>query len=60
MLDLPQTQKFLEKAGYTLTCGSKTDLVVRYCIERGIYSVYFINDLLYDRGLPLLTTGLKS
>ena len=59
-LDLPQTQKLLEKAGYTLTRSSKTDLVVRYCIERKIYNVTFINEALYDCGLPLLKTGLRA
>ncbi len=58
-LNLPQTQKLLEKAGYTLTRSSKADLVVQYCIERKIYSVTFINEALSDCGLPLLKTGLK-
>ncbi len=58
-LDLPQTQKLLEKAGYALTRSSKTDLVVKYYIERKIYNVTFINEALYDCGLPLLKTGLK-
>ncbi len=59
-LDLPQTQKLLGKAGYALTRSSKADLVVQYYIERGIYSVSFINEALYDCGLPLLKTGLKT
>ncbi len=59
-LDLPRTQKLLEKAGYALTRSSKTDLVVQYYIERKIYSVSFINEALYDCGLPLLKTGLKA
>ena len=59
-LDLAQTQKFLGKAGYALTRSSKTDLVVQYYIERKIYSVTFINEALYDCGLPLLKTGLKA
>ncbi|MCR5663377.1 MAG: macro domain-containing protein [Oscillospiraceae bacterium] len=59
-LDLPRTQKLLEKAGYALTRSSKTDLVVQYYIERRIYSVSFINEALYDCGLPLLKTGLKN
>lgn len=59
-LDLPQTQKFLETAGYALTRSSKSDLVVQYYIERKIYNVTFINEALYDCGLPLLKTGLKS
>jgi O-acetyl-ADP-ribose deacetylase (regulator of RNase III) len=57
-LDLAQTQKLLEKAGYTLTRSSKADLVVKYCIERKMYSVSFINEALDDCGLPLLSTGL--
>ena len=59
-LDLNQTQKLLDKAGFSLTRSSKADLVVQYCIERQIYSVTFINEALYDCGLPLLKTGLKS
>ena len=59
-LDLAQTQKLLEKAGYALTRSSKADLVVQYYIERRIYSVTFINEALSDCGLPLLKTGLKS
>ena len=39
--------------------SSKADLVVQYCIERRIYRVSFINEALYDCGLPLLKTGLK-
>ncbi len=59
-LDLAQTQKLLGKAGYALTRSSKADLVVQYYIERKIYSVSFINEALYDCGLPLLKTGLKA
>jgi hypothetical protein len=56
-LDVVQTQKLLEKAGYTLTRSSKADLVVQYYIERKIYSIPYINAALYDCGLPLLKTG---
>ena len=59
-LDLAQTQKLLEKAGYALTRSSKADLVVEYCIKQKIYSVTFINEALWDCDLPLLTTGLKA
>lgn len=59
-LDLNQTQKLLEKAGYALTRSSKTDLVVQYFIEKKIYSVTFVNEALFDCGLPLLKTGLKA
>lgn len=59
-LDLLQTQKLLEKAGYALTRSSKTDLVVQYFIERGVYSIVAVNMALYDCGLPLLKTGSVS
>ena len=59
-LDLAQTQKLLASAGYTLTRSSRTDLAVEYCINHGIYSVTFINEALYDSGLPLLKTGMKA
>ena len=59
-LDIVQTQKLLEKAGFALTRSSKADLVVQYYIERKVYSVPFINAALDDCGLPLLKTGLKS
>ena len=56
-LDIAQTQKLLEKAGYILTRSSKADLVVQYYIERKIYSIPFINAALDDCGLPTLKTG---
>ncbi|MBQ1821416.1 MAG: macro domain-containing protein [Clostridia bacterium] len=56
-LDLNQTQKLLERAGYSLTRSSKTDLVVQYFIERREYSIVAINLALYDCNLPLLKTG---
>ena len=59
-LDLAQTQKLLNRAGYSLTRSSKADLVVQYYIEQKIYNVTFINEALYDCGLPLLKTGLRS
>lgn len=59
-LDLDQTQKLLDKAGYSLTRSSKADLVVQYYIEKRIYNVTFINAALDDCGLPLLKTGLRS
>ena len=56
-LNLVETQKLLEKAGYALTRSSKADLVVQYFIERGEYSIVTVNMALFDCGLPLLKTG---
>ena len=51
-LDLAQTQKLLEKAGYALTRTSKSDLVVQYFIERKNYNMQEIDLALFDCGLP--------
>jgi len=59
-LNVPQTQKLLETAGFVLTRSSRADLVVQYFIEKGIYNVTIINVALSDSGLPLLKTGLQS
>ena len=59
-LNLAETQKLLEKAGYALTRSSKADLVVQYFIEHGEYSIVVINTALFDCGLPLLKTGSAS
>ena len=59
-LDLAQTQKLLDKAGYTLTRSSKRDLAIKYFIEHKMYNVTFINEALYDCGYPLLSTGSKA
>ncbi len=59
-LDLNQTQKLLDTAGYSLTRSSKADLVVKYYIEQKQYDIMLINEALFDCGLPLLTTGLKA
>ena len=56
-LNLAETQKLLEKAGYALTRSSKADLVVQYFIEHGDFSIVAVNTALYDCGLPLLKTG---
>lgn len=53
-LDLAQTQRLLEKAGYALTRSSKSDLVVQYFIQRREYNIVAINLALFDCGLPLL------
>ncbi len=56
-LDTEQTQKLLEKAGYSLTRSSRADLVIQYFIGKGIFSIPEINMALFDCGLPLLKTG---
>ena len=53
-LSLPETEKFLGKAGFALTHSSRMDLVLEYCIKERIYDVIQINEVLFDLDLPLL------
>ena len=40
----------LKKAGYTLPSSSKYALIIRYCIEKGIYDLYQLNQYLTEYG----------
>ena len=53
-LDLEQTQKLIERAGYTLTNSSVFDLIIQYHIENKIYNVVEINIVLYEFDQVLL------
>ena len=53
-LTIPETQELLGKAGFVLTHCSKTDLIVEFCIQQGIYDIFEINELLDAFHLPLL------
>ncbi len=53
-LDLPATEDLLARAEYALSPGSKSDVIVRYFIERKVYDINIINYALDEHGLPVL------
>jgi len=54
-LDIVQTERLLESAGYCLSMSDTSDLVVRYCIEHRRFRVTDVNEALAYFGAPLLT-----
>lgn len=53
-LSLDETKDLLMKAGYSLSACSRTDLIIRYFIEKQIYDMYLINETLFTYNQPLL------
>lgn len=53
-LSLDETKDLLLKAGIALSRSNYFDLIMEYCIERGIYNVYEINCMLFRYDQPLL------
>lgn len=47
-LSLDDTLDLLRCAGYTLSNSKKFDVIVRFFIEREVYSIYTINEALFD------------
>lgn len=45
-LDIAETERLMETAGYCLSMSSTSDLIVRYCIEKGIYNLINVNEAL--------------
>ena len=56
-LNMNEARKLMEKAGFSMTRSSKTDLVMEYYILHRRYSIIEIDIALLDAGLPTLTRG---
>ena len=57
-LSLPETKKLLNKAGFSLTHTSKTDIILEYFITHRNYNIFEINEVLFDQDQPLLGSGI--
>lgn len=53
-LSMEETEDFLARAEYAFSPGSKSDVIIRYFIEREQYDIQTINIALYDHGLSIL------
>ena len=58
-LSLPETEELLKKAGFSLTHSNDFDLILEYCISRGKYNVFEINEVLFEYDQPLLGSGMR-
>ena len=46
-LSLDDTKDLLARAGYALSPSFKSDLIIQYCIERRMYDLFEINQILF-------------
>ncbi len=53
-LDIEETKKLLEKAGYSLSKSYKTDIIIEYCISNNINDINKVNEILFYYKLPLI------
>ena len=53
-LSLVETEDLLSRAEYALSPSSRSDLIVRFFIERKVYDIDTINIALHEHGLSIL------
>ena len=53
-LTLPETQDLLSRAGFTLSHSYLADIIIEACIQKRIFSVITVNEILFSYDQPLL------
>ena len=53
-LNLDETKDLIGRAGFALTHSSKFDIIVEYCIQKNIYNIFELNEILFAFDQPLL------
>ena len=53
-LNLDETCDLIGRAGYALSDSNLFDLIVGYCIEKGIYDLFTVNAILFDKDQMLI------
>ncbi len=53
-LDMDGTDELLMKAGYALSDSNEFDIIIKYCVERKIYNVNRVNEILFKFDQTLL------
>jgi len=54
-LDMSEMEDLLARAGYALSPSDKSDLIIQFCIHKGIYNVMKVEEILFDYKEPTLT-----
>lgn len=53
-LSMDETKDLLMRAGFAFSCCSKSDVIICYFIENGMYDIFEINEMLFAYGQPVL------
>ena len=53
-LDIGDARELLRSAGYAFSPANISDIIIEYCMEKGIYDVWEVNDILFRYDLPVL------
>lgn len=57
-LKLDEAEDLLKRAGYSLSESNLTDVIVKCYIEQEVYDIFEINEVLYERDLQVLGSGI--